>query len=222
MDIKKVVLLGAGGFAAEVLEIILDEGRYIPLGFIVDPEFTPKERSIHGYPILGGFDWLEREGGEVGAVIAVSAPELKREFSVRCAGWGIELCSAIHPSVWVSRWAEVGRGVVICHDSILRNDSKVGNACTLNMVSIFGHGASLGDYSTLAIAVSITGECHIGEGVFLGSGVTFAKALKVGRWSRVGAGSVLIEDVPPNTTVVGNPGRVVRERKEGWQLELTT
>ena len=54
----------------------------------------------------------------------------------------------------------------------------------------------------------------LGDGVFVGAGARILGPVRVGDGARVGANAVVVHDVPPHTTVVGVPARVVRERSE--------
>ena len=58
----------------------------------------------------------------------------------------------------------------------------------------------------------------MGEGAYLGTGAVVLEKVTVGEWAVVGAASAVVRDVPPNSTVVGVPGRVIKTREPGWQL----
>jgi serine O-acetyltransferase len=106
----------------------------------------------------------------------------------------------IHPGATIGRrcFIDHGMGVVIGETAILGND-----------VLIY-QGVSLGG-TTLK-----KGKRHptIEDYVVLGLGATVLGPVTVGRHSRVGAGSVVVSSVPPHSTVVGVPGRVVSEAGE--------
>ena len=218
--IKDVVILGAGGFAKEVYEMVLDQGIYNMLGWIVDPQYTPPETRIYGFPVLGGFDWLEGKVDKIMAIPAIGPPELRMEFVRRCERYGIRLATVIHPSVSLSRWATLGEGIVVCHHCVIRNEVKLGRAVQINMECVAGHGVVMEDFATLAMGVQVTGGTLLGEGCYIGSGVTFSRAWKVGKWSRIGSGASVASDIPDNATAVGVPSKVVRVREEGWHTKI--
>jgi galactoside O-acetyltransferase len=56
----------------------------------------------------------------------------------------------------------------------------------------------------------MAGRVIIGDNVFIGAGTTIKDGVEVGRNSVIGAGSVVVRDVPPDTIVYGNPARAVR------------
>ena len=110
----------------------------------------------------------------------------------------------IHPA------AQIGRGLFIDH----------------GMGVVIGETAEIGDDVTLYQGVTLggtgfaTGKRHptVQDNVSIGSGAKLLGPIVVGHGSKIGANSVVIHDVPPNSTVVGNPGHPVRvegRRPEG-------
>mgnify|MGYP002551526612 CR=1 FL=1 len=103
----------------------------------------------------------------------------------------------IHPG------AKIGVGVMIDHGSgiVIGETAEVGDDCLLY------HGVTLGG----------TGKDHgkrhptIEDDVVVGAGAKVLGPFTVGRGSKVGAGAIVLKEVPPECTVVGNPGRVVRK-----------
>lgn len=102
----------------------------------------------------------------------------------------------IHPG------AEIGKGFFIDHGSgvIIGETTIIGDNCTLYQ------GVTLGG----------TGKEHgkrhptLGNNVMVSAGAKILGSFKIGDNSKIGAGSVVLEEVPPNSTVVGVPGRVVK------------
>jgi len=102
----------------------------------------------------------------------------------------------IHPGAKIGRrfFIDHGMGVVIGETTEIGND-----------VTIY-HQVTLGGTSTKK------GKRHptIGNNVVIGAGAKILGPVKIGNNCKIGANSVVIKDVPPNSTVVGIPGRVVR------------
>ncbi len=102
----------------------------------------------------------------------------------------------IHPA------AAIGRGLFIDHGTgvVIGETAKIGDDVTLYQgVTLGGTGFA-------------TGKRHptVQDNVTIGSGAKLLGPITVGHGSKIGANSVVITDVPPNATVVGNPGHVVR------------
>jgi sugar O-acyltransferase (sialic acid O-acetyltransferase NeuD family) len=222
MPLQKVVILGAGGFARETLDILDAVNGKVPtydmIGYIVDPEFGSPGTIINGKPILGGNDWVRGNKEEVVAICAVGAPEVRLRMVRRAREAGVRFCTIIHPSAIVTRWVAFGEGTVVAAGCILSNQIRIGNHVHLNPDCTVGHDAILQDYASLAPGVHVSGNVLLGEGSYIGTGANLIEKVRIGPWSIVGAGSTVIADIPSNVTAVGVPAKVVKTRREGWHL----
>lgn len=102
----------------------------------------------------------------------------------------------IHPG------AEIGKGFFIDH----------GNGVIIGETTIIGDNVTLYQGVTLGGTGKEQGKRHptIGNNVMISAGAKVLGSFKIGDNSKIGAGSVVLEEVPPNSTVVGVPGRVVK------------
>ncbi|HXQ00490.1 MAG TPA: serine O-acetyltransferase EpsC, partial [Solirubrobacteraceae bacterium] len=135
------------------------------------------------------------------ALESLNVPLLPRAISFFSRAFtGVE----IHPA------ASIGRGLFIDHGSGV----------------VIGETAEIGDDVTLYQGVTLggtgfaTGKRHptVQDNVTIGSGAKLLGPITIGHGAKIGANSVVITDVPPNSTVVGNPGHPVRvdgRRPEG-------
>lgn len=120
-------------------------------------------------------------------------------FPARFLSWFARLVTNvdIHPG------ARIGRRFFIDHGAgvVVGETAEIGDDVTLY------HGVTLGGTSWSP------GKRHptIGDGVLVGAGAKILGPIHVGAASRIGANSVVVEDVPPDMTVVGIPGRIVRD-----------
>ena len=219
---QDVAIIGAGAFAREVLDVFdaatADGGALAVCGFVVDAEYGTPGTDINGRPILGGFDWLEEHASTVRFICGVGAPQHRIKLVRRSMAAGARFVSIVHPSAILTRWVEIGEGVVITAGCILTNRIRLGNHVQLNLLTTVGHDARLGDFATTAPGVNLSGNVTLGEGAYIGTGANVIEKTSIGAWSIVGAGSTVIRDVPANSTSVGTPAKVIKERPEGWQL----
>jgi sugar O-acyltransferase (sialic acid O-acetyltransferase NeuD family) len=219
---KKVVIIGAGGFAREVLDIFeacnQEKITYDVLGYIVEARFGAAGTLVNEKPILGDFDWLGEHGDDVSVVCGVGAPQHRRRLIQKAMEFDCRFCNVIHPSVIATRWVEMGVGNVIGAGSILTNQIRIGDHVHINLDCTIGHDAVFEDFVTLAPGVHISGNVTLSQGCNVGTGANILEKINVGSWSTVGAGSTIVRDVPSNTTVVGVPGRVIKKREGGWHL----
>lgn len=197
------MLIGAGGQASEVLDMY--RYNYIS-GYVVDTRYGKPGDVVGTRMILGDLAWL-REQKDVVALCAVGYPQPRCDLVQRAGD--IEWFSAIHPEVTISGSADIGKGCIVAAGVILMNDVVVGDHVLLNIGSSVSHGSRIGDFCTLSPGARIAGNCVLDPGVFVGMNASVVERVRIGAWARIGAGAVVLEDVPPGVTVVGIPGRVV-------------
>jgi sugar O-acyltransferase (sialic acid O-acetyltransferase NeuD family) len=214
--LNSVVIVGAGGFGREVLEIFKAQNEMSKtwniLGFI-DENKQLHGKMVNGYPVLGGLDWLRRHNSNnLGYVCAINACETRRQVVERLQEIGVNFYNAVHPSVIMSEFVELGTDVIICAGSILTVNIKVRDHVHINLNCTIGHDAIIDSYCTINPLAAINGNNHLGEGVYVGTGATFIQQVSVGSWSTIGAGAVVTVDIPEKVTAVGVPAKVIRSK----------
>ena len=213
---KSIVIVGAGGFGREVLEIFNDlnkqKKKWNILGFI-DNNKAIHGKTINKYRVLGGLDWFENHR-DVGCICAIGEPKTKKKVVEMLKKMDVKFYNAIHPSVIMSEFIEFGEGIIICAGTILTVNIKIGNHVIINLNCTIGHDAVIEDYCSLMPTVKINGNNHLYEGVYIGTGAAFIHQVSVGAWSTIGAGAVVINDIPENVVAVGTPAKVIKYKEK--------
>jgi sugar O-acyltransferase (sialic acid O-acetyltransferase NeuD family) len=185
------------------------------IGF-VDDDPALRGQEILGLPVLGGSAWLRDHDAVVAVALGSSAARARIVEAL--ASWGVQPAPAlVHPEASVGTGTQLGEGTVVAAHATLTTEVSVGRFAIVNVGATVSHRARLGDFTTVAPGVHLAGEVRAGEGVDVGLGASVIQGLTLGSWSVVGAGAVVVSDVPPDTTVLGCPARVVATRSRGWQ-----
>jgi sugar O-acyltransferase (sialic acid O-acetyltransferase NeuD family) len=223
MTTTKIVIVGAGGHARDVLDVIEAcndaSAGYDVLGFIVGAGFGAPGALVNGRPILGDFGWLAGRAADVRLVTAVGSPSLRRRLVEEARGAGARFADAVvHPSVIRTRRIELAEGCVVGAGVTMTSLIRLGPHAQINNGCTVAHDVVIGAYATISPGVRLSGNVEIGEGAFVGTGASIIEKIHVGAWSVVGAGSAVIRDVPANATAVGCPARVIKAQPAGWHL----
>lgn len=214
-ELIKIVIVGAGSFGKEVLWTLNDcnekTKKYEILGFIDD------NTSMHGkfvdeIPVIGGFDWFSTESAtDVKCVVAIGDPKIRQKIANILEMKKVVFTSVIHPSVIYSKFVNVGTDVIIQAGSIITTDVTIGNHTHINLDCTIGHDCIIGDFVTLSPGVHVSGKNIIEAGTFIGTGAVTNEKLRIGKGSVIGAGTVLIENVPEFSLYVGVPGKMKKK-----------
>ena len=210
---KPVVIVGAGGFGREVLEIFKDQNKqkkqWQILGFI-DSSAEMQGKTVNNYPVLGGVDWFDTHP-DVPCVVAIGDPKPKKKMITELQKRHVTFCNAIHPSVIMSEFIEFGTGVIIGAGCILTVNIKIGNHVIINLNCTIGHDTVIEDFTSIMPTVQINGNNHLHEGIYVGTGTTFIHQISVGAWTTIGAGAVVVSDIPDHVLALGVPAKVHKQ-----------
>lgn len=218
---RKVVIIGAGGHARDVLDVFeaCNEAAaaWEVLGFVVETPWFHPDTLVNGYPLLGDLGWLAR-ARDVELVCAVGDTALRRRLAGQALALGGRFCTVVHPSALLTRRVTLGEGCVVSAGVIMTSNVRLGRHVHVNLASTLAHDVEVGDFATISPGAKLSGNVRVGEGAYVGTGATVIEKIEIGPWSTVGAGAAVIRHVPPDATAVGCPARVVKQRDTGWHL----
>jgi len=203
---KRLVILGAGGFAREIADIVRDLGpdADVELMGFADRDRSRAGETLNDSSILGSLDDVPNRAGAYGIAGAGEIAPRRRQVAEMAAA-GLVPITLIHPSAIMSPFVAVGAGSAITAGTIITNNVVIGEHVVLNLGVTVGHDVVIGDHCVLSPGVHISGWVHIEEECYFGTGAVVLPRVRIGRGATVGAGAVVTRDVGPGTTVVGVP-----------------
>jgi len=210
-----VVIVGAGSLGRESLAIFLAdnsvEGDWEVLGFL-DEDSGKWGTRVCDKPVLGGLDWFSgADRLAVRTLCAIGDPCARRSVVQKLTRLGVGFCTVIHPSVSFSPWVDVGVGCVIMAGSVLSTQVRIGAHVVINPGCTISHDSTLSDFCYISPGCNLTGNVVLDVGVSLGANVSVIPGKKVGAWSVVGAGAVVISDIPERVVAAGVPCEIKKE-----------
>lgn len=210
---KKIVIVGAGGFGREV-KMLIDQINEEKLLYEVEGFYDDDENlddTINGLPLLGTLEDLSKRKDTVAVALGVGIPKIKQQIIDRLSANDFYFPSLIHPNVLIGKdFVKIGEGNIICAGNIITCNIVIENFVTLNLSCTTGHDTSIHSFSSFMPSVNISGEVIIGEAVYVGTGAKIINQLEIGKNTVIGAGAVVSKSLPSNCTAVGIPAKPIK------------
>jgi len=215
---SRLIILGGSGIGM-IAAWLAEEQGYEVHGFLNDSLSTDMQIGLkkkyavvgttqglpsfieRGYHVFVAYVGLQNERTTYEKIQALEIPKS-------------QLATLIHPTACFSRQhCIVGDGVLMAPYVQMSPDVCIEDQCILLGSSFVGHNSHLAHRAHLATNSVVGANVHVGRGVHVGSNAVIREKVKIGNYALVGSGAVVLNDVPENTVVVGNPARVLRMRK---------
>ncbi|HEY0668930.1 MAG TPA: acetyltransferase [Sphingobacteriaceae bacterium] len=194
-------LYGASGHAKVIIDILLRNGQSIKA--LIDDNRSVQE--LYGYSVI--HNAAEVLHAKTECIISIGNNKVRKLIAEK---WSFTYIIAIEPSAQISRGSTIESGTVVMANVAVNAGSYIGKHCILNTNCSIDHDCVLEDYVHISPNVALAGNISVGEGTHIGIGACVIQGIRIGKWATVGAGTVIIKDVPDYAVVTGNPGKVIR------------
>jgi UDP-N-acetylbacillosamine N-acetyltransferase len=207
----KLIIWGASGHAKVVADIIRLRGDHEIVGFL-DDEPTATGREFCGSRVLGGRERLAalREQGVSHVLFGFGDGAARLQLTARVRDLGFALATAIHPRAVVASDVGVGAGSVISAGAVVGPSTTIGENVIVNTLAGVDHDCVLGDGVHVCPGTHLGGWVEARERAWIGIGATVRDRVKIGRGAVIGAGSVVLHDLPEDVVAYGVPAKIVR------------
>lgn len=203
-----LLILGAGGHGKVVADAALETGNWDEVVFLDDA--WPEKNIIGCWPIVGNIQelhsWRDRCKD---AVVAIGNNQLRMRLQARLVTDGFNVVSVIHPAATVSRYATLGVGSVVFAGAVINVDATIGDGAILNTSATVDHDCILGVGVHVSPGAHLGGGTKVGDYSWIGIGASVKHLTSIGSNTIVGAGAVVLGDIPDGVTAIGMPARPV-------------
>lgn len=201
-----MLVLGAGGHALEILDILIQDNYPHPIYFYDD--FTPELISFRGYPVLKSESEVKnRFKGDFYFVLGVGKPEYREILFNKFSKLGGILSSVISSkSIYTGQLIQQKFDLMnLCY---LGPETSIGEGTLINTGAQIHHEVKVGKFCEISPRALLLGKVQVGNYCSIGGNATILPKVVLGNNVIVGAGSVVTKDVPDNHTVMGVPGKI--------------
>ena len=202
----KLAIIGAGGHGKVVADAAISMGKYADIVY-VDSKFHDCD-THYDLPIVAddsGIPDLIQKG--FAFIIAIGSNRIRAEKYALLGSYTAEMATIIHAAATISPAAKIAPGVVIFAGAIINADASIGANVIVNTAAIVEHDCVISQHVHLAPNSTLTGGCHIGELSLFGASASAIPNQKIGANVVVGAGSVVVHNIPDNTIARGIPAK---------------
>lgn len=212
MTSRGIILIGAGGHAKVLLEILRLHGRTVK-------GVTTLETARHGtlfcgVPVLGGDELLRDFSPEqielVNAIGNVGRPAPRIKAFENGKALGFTFATLVHPSAIIAAGVELGEGAQIMAGAILQPGASIGMNAIINTRASIDHDSRIGPHSHIAPGATLCGEVVVGNASLVGAGATVLQGIRIGTECIVAAGALLRANLTNGMVVSGVPALPLR------------
>lgn len=210
---QNLLIVGAGAFAREVYE-----HAHASIGYGTDFQIKgflegniplrPEAYGLVPMPVIASITDYEIQEDDV-FIIALSDTSVKEAIAGIIDAKGGKYMNLIHKTAIVSPRAQLGKDIIICQNTTISCDCRIGDHVMVNVCSEVGHDVEIGNFTSIMCYVDITGYVKIGTHTFWGSGSRAIPHSVIGDHVTVGAGSVILKSAHAGRTYFGVPARPV-------------
>ena len=220
MPKTKLIIIGVGGHAHSVIDIVESGEHHTVLGML-DTSSARTDRKFT-YQV-----WASEH--DIDAILAKKASQNQSELvvaignnfdrsqihnQIKSQTPKVEFACLVHPRAHVSRRATIGVGSVVMAGAIVNAGCKIGDGVIINSNAVVDHDCVIGDFSSVAPGAILGGRVSIGERSSIGLGAKLIHNLNIGNDVCVGAGAVVLNNIDIDSVVAyGNPSKVIRSRQ---------
>lgn len=211
---RNLVIVGAGGHGRELLDVVEAVNDVHPtwrfLGFLDDGPSDAGRLERRRARVLGPVSCLRDVDADY--LVGIGDSEARQRVAALSDINGRTAAVLVHPAATVGGDVELSPGTVLCAGARVTTNVRLGRHTHVNVNAVVSHDGRVGDFVTLSPGALVNGTVILEDHVMLGTAAVVTPGRTVGARTWVGAGAVVVEDLPPDVVATGVPARIVRAR----------
>ena len=209
-----MLIVGAKGFAKEVLEVLYQLNDIENVVFYDDVSRDLPKQLFERFDILRNVEEVEKYFKNVDNrfTIGIGGPVLRKKMYDKFTTLGGAFTSTISPKANIGHYGtKISKGSNILNGAIVSNDVSIKMGTIVYFNTIITHDCLVGKFVELSPGAKLLGRVKIGDYSQIGASATILPNITIGENVIVGAGSVVTQNVKDNCLVVGVPAKIIRE-----------
>ncbi len=206
-----VLLIGAGGHASVLLEILIEQKINI-LGYVSPYAAVNKKLFSDFHWFKCDKDVLQFDNSKIKLVNGIGSlpgSTLRVDFYNKYKKLGYSFATLVSKEASVSNYAYLEEGVQVIRGAIVQTGTCIGYNSIVNTGSIVDHDCSIGSHNHIAPGATLSGQVTSKVNVHFGTGSSVIQSVNIGKNSVIGAGSTITKDIDKNT--ICYPARIFKK-----------
>lgn len=203
---KQVVIIGAGGHAKVIADIIVKSGNRV-YGFLDDNlEIGATIANNEQFKIIGKIEKINKlkENTNLEFVIAIGDNTVRKNIA---ENYNVKYYTAIHPSSIIALDVSIEEGTVVMANTVINTSAKIGRHCIVNTGAIIEHDNIIENYVHVSPNATLSGTVKVGTMTHIGSGAAIKNNINICNNCIIGVGAVVVKDIKEPGVYVGVPAR---------------
>lgn len=210
MKKNKLVIVGAGGLAKQILDVIERFDNQNEIYFFDNITVYEQNPQLFNFQIIQDIETLKTEeyNNDELLILGIGKPSARKFLYQFFTDQDLKFRTVISTTSLIGKHdVHIGDGCVVMERVSIESSVTIGKGVLLNTgVKVF-HDTTVGDFCELAPSCKILGKCKIGTGVFIGANATILPGVEIGDDAVIGAGAVVTKNVMGGVLIKGVPGR---------------
>lgn len=206
---KKVIIIGAGGHAKVIADIIEKSGDQI-VGFL-DDKIEKNTIIVKGYKVIGDLNnrfLLSIANKDYEFITAIGDNKKRKEISTSP---NLKFYTAIHPSAQIGLDVKIEEGTAIMANVCINSSARIGKHCIINTGAIIEHDNIIENFVHISPNATLGGTVKVGENTHIGIGSVVKNNITICQNCTVGAGAVVVKNIEKEGTYIGVPAILQRK-----------
>lgn len=209
-----MLIIGAKGFAKEILEILHQKNETQNLCFYDDVNEDIPNLLYGKFPVISTLDKAKLQFAEMSPnfTLGIGNPNLRYDLYNKFKRIGGKITSTISTNAEIGSFGiEIGEGCNILSGVKISNDVQISKGTILYYNTVITHDVQIGEFVEISPGVTVLGRATIGDFVQIGTGAIIFPDIKIGKNSIIAAGAVVSKNVPENVMVAGVPAVIKKD-----------
>lgn len=207
---KRVVIIGAGGHAKVIADIIIKNGDEV-VGFL-DDNYLKDTKIICDLETIGKISdcvELQKNDDKLYFIIAIGNNKIRRNIAEK---YDLNYYTAIHPNAVIGLEVQIDKGTVVMANTCINPNAKIGEHCIINTGAVIEHDNIIEDVVHISPNAILCGTVKVGTNTHIGAGSVVKNNINITHDCTIGAGAVVVKDIIKSGIYVGCPASKIKEK----------